>query len=812
MFRRLLSQMWFSFIFFSKFAIQITFTMMFISQLINIQDLFNRLPVYSHHDFDVTNYLTALAGWSSTLGVIVALLLLFITMLLNTQGKARRFNVSGKFLTSAFILVWLAGFMIYDVGMYIGHSRWSLITNVPMAIIHAFEMFLLHSDVAAIHDQFHDNWIFMGCFSLVHLLAAFITLIFVIHHFGFNLIAAFRMFFEAYFFKSKKETFVFWGLNEPSFLLAKSIKQHYSGEEKKNYRIIIVRTNNDDKTQSAKNGMERLFNFMSLNDNDLMRLIDIGCLTTSIYTDLARLSTDIAADRSALPEILKKHIGLHQLSRIISKKTGESVHLFFLSDDSQANIQAVGNLKRDHTINEVAKAKKKAYLYCMARYNSVHRVIEDEQQHPNILVKVIDPSHISVAILKQTKVFHPANYVQIEKDATVSSAFNALIVGFDEVGHDVMRFLYEFGAFVKTGSDSKSVERSDFHCDIVDNDIKRKAGLFAVNAPAVSDQMSCASDNPNAQSLITLHELDVLSMDFYKYIESKIKSLNYVVIALDDDEQNVSLGVRIFRLAVRYRENMNRFRILVKVRDDKDGHLLRITEHYNRLWAAELKVDKSTQKIHQKGVGKNDKPHAPISLFGSIPSIFTYNYIVSDQLREMAKEFKKEYDKSISPELNDDTDKWEMEYRELMQLTDEYIRFSPTFSGIMSLRRKQRQNMENCFHKFTKQILAVVALDSEKYSSLSQLTREKNKTEYLLPQGIKPDDDVQRVLEVLAQTEHLRWMASHEILGYTDKGDLDFKDEARLQHGCLKPWNKLTEPVKSYDYNVVDVSLGINNH
>ena len=66
-----------------------------------------------------------------------------------------------------------------------------------------------------------------------------------------------------------------------------------------------------------------------------------------------------------------------------------------------------------------------------------------------------------------------------------------------------------------------------------------------------------------------------------------------------------------------------------------------------------------------------------------------------------------------------------------------------------------------------------------------------------------------RVLDVLARTEHLRWVASHEVLGYSDSGTENDKDEARLTHGCLKPWEQLTPRTQSYDYNVVDVSLDI---
>ena len=132
----------------------------------------------------------------------------------------------------------------------------------------------------------------------------------------------------------------------------------------------------------------------------------------------------------------------------------------------------------------------------------------------------------------------------------------------------------------------------------------------------------------------------------------------------------------------------------------------------------------------------------------------------------------------------------------------------------MRLRRVQTQNMENCFHKYTKQILAHQALGQEKYLMLSgpYLSRKENETTYTW-QGIEPDDTVTRVLDILAQTEHLRWIASHELLGYSDAGGVNDKDELRLLHGCLKPWNELTSAIQSYDYNVVDVSLGIGlNH
>ena len=68
-------------------------------------------------------------------------------------------------------------------------------------------------------------------------------------------------------------------------------------------------------------------------------------------------------------------------------------------------------------------------------------------------------------------------------------------------------------------------------------------------------------------------------------------------------------------------------------------------------------------------------------------------------------------------------------------------------------------------------------------------------------------EQIKDLLLVLAKTEHLRWNASHEMLGYEyNKGktiDLKYK------HYCLCKWQKLdSDEIRSYDNNVVDVTLG----
>ena len=773
------------------------------------------LHEFGHCGENISNYLCSYLGHAIVIGaafVLLALMILFITNKCN-----RIWNFISRNLLVMFIIAWLFGFAVYDVGMYTGNAV-SILSNAPMAVLHALGMFVLNSDVSEIHEEFHNNACFMGCFSFAHLFAAFVSLVFVIKHFGFNVIAILRMFFASTCLSRKKDvTYVFWGMNDGTYHLANSIKKHHPLD--KNYRMIIVRTNNDNEATSAKNGMERLFNFLSLKNKDLSRLMDLDCLTTNTFGTLSVLNSKEKKDGQA--DILKKNLNMQLLCKIIKNRTRKEVHWFFLSEDEENNIKSVANLKTDVTINGfVTKAEsddKKVILYCHTRNNSIHRVIENDRPIEGIEVKVMDSSQLCVDLLKYNQEYHPVNYVEIENDATVSSSFNALVVGFGQVGLDVVRFLYEFGAFVKTGSTQNNVIRSDFLCNVVDKDMPDLAGQFVANAPSVKSFMSFRDNNSESSPLIALHHMDCQSVEFYESLIKWIRSLNYAVIATGDDEMNISLGVRILRLAIRYRENLNHFRVLVRVSKDEDDHFGKIAQYYNRLWEAEQKKDTTEKLKRQRIVPSDALMYAPITLFGSMEDTYQYDYIVNDKLKTLAKKFKQRYDESIQAlqiQSNDNIDNivsWDDEYKSYMQMNEDFVGYAPTYSNVMKLHRMQSQNFENCFHVHTKQRLAMCALGADEYVMLTSrpLYRKNNEITYQWKSYVKPNDNITKVLDTLAQTEHLRWNASHEILGYMEEGDEKFKNEAKLLHGCLKNWQDLTSKTQSYDYNVVDVSLDI---
>ncbi|MBR0181863.1 MAG: hypothetical protein IJQ05_01125 [Bacteroidaceae bacterium] len=768
---------------------------------------------YEHNSVkDISLYLCSYFDNAILLGLCSAIIAIACLFIANRYINI--WKIFSRYLFALFGFVWLCGFSVYDVGMYTG-EKWSLVLNVPMAMLYAFGMFILDSDISAIHDEFYDNAFFMACFSTVHFCAACVSMIFIIKHFGYNIIAGLRMYFAAWLSRKKDITYVFWGMNDATFHLANSIKDHHQGD--RTSRIIVVRNNGGMEGKDVRNGMYRLFNFLSVQNSDLNKLIELECLATTCFGNLP--STNNVGVDAQMPDKLRDELNMRQLCRIIKRKTNREVHFFFLSDDEQNNIKSVSYLKMDKTINDFINRSegRKIVLYCHTRNNSINRVIEFEQPISNIEVKVVDPSSLCIDLFKNKADLHPVNYVDIENDATVSSPFNALVVGFGHLGYDVVRFLYEFAAFVKTGSTSQKVIRSDFHCDVVDKNMSDLAGTFVANAPAIKTAMPFNDDDNVNDSLITLHEMNCNSISFYEKLDEWIKKLNYIVITTGDDELNVSLAVRILRLAIRYRENMDHFRILVRVSKDENLHVRNIVHFYNRLWESELKKNNDDGLKRQRIVPSSYESDTPITLFGAVDEIYQYDYIVNDQLRSMSKLFKERYDKSIQELQKQSGDNvnsivsWDDEYKQFMQLDTEYAGYSPTYSNLMKLRRMQSQNYENCFHVHTKRRLAMCALGADDYAVLTahQLFRRNNETSYQWKSHVQPKTGITKVLDTLAQTEHLRWIASHEVLGYQDEGNEKFKDEAKMLHGCMKAWEKLSAVTKSYDYNVVDVSLDI---
>lgn len=751
------------------------------------------------------NYIERLYTEAGVIAIGIMILSVLIAFLL-FHSRSGIWTSFWKFierhLSVFFVSVWFCGFTTYCVGMYIipeKECEWEKLLGVaPMAIVHAFEMFILESDVSSIHDNFHKNLVFMTIFSCVHLLAALVSMVFVIKHFGFNIVARVKLWFICKSRMKKDKLFVFWGMNEPSYNLAKSIKDNIT----ESYRIIFVKTADDDENTSERTGLERLFNFLSMKNKELDKYKELGCLSTNAFYRLSKCNLT-KRDRTCFTSVLRNKLGLKSLVKLF-KFTEKEVHFFFLSDDEENNIEASANLCCDADINLFAednKKDKKVMIYCHARYDSINRVVEDSNSNGNVEVRIIDSSHDSISELKSTEEYHPINFVDIDtKDnvGTIKSAFKCLVVGFGETGQDATRFLYEFGTFVsdKSSKDDdvleckkplNKVKKSTFHCSVVDHKMNQVKGRFLSSIPIFKDNNS-----------FDFFNYDINSMYFFELIESIYQDLNYVVVALGDDELNITVAVRIYNFIRRHRKELSNFRIFVRCHSTMhEQHLRAIADHYNEVLSD----------------NNNDK-NENITIFGTLQAIYTYKQIVENDYESEGKDYNHMYCEASGNKGIKDF--WESRHK--------YFLSFKTIDGYSELRRKEYQDIANAYHALTKTfIMKKVVNDNPEQTKLLKACLNGNLS--CIPifcRRVKRGQRVEGMITAkpetcetqfsaieqllfrnIARLEHLRWVASHETLGYRHYNNLSNIDdlinnnerhvcsEKYRLHNCMIDWEEL---------------------
>lgn len=775
---------------------------------------------------------------SSFICLFLPVIALAVTWCMNS-GK-HIWNFLEEHLSWFFMLSWTLGFSVYMTGMYIGkgddlsYQILHLVCQIPMACFYTFGMYAFQSDVSAVHSEFHSNLMFMSLFSFAHFLAAIVSLLFVLKYFGFAIVSKIRLLFATHIGKDVDKLYVFWGMNNASYYLAKSIiEQHKAKKVEGTYKILVVKTTEDEDEKMEANPISRMFSFVSFAKEELKHLKELRCLTENVFHRLAK------ADIKKEPEyqdILLEKMGATSLVTLIGK-TKSKVHIFFLGNDEDNNIICTGNLCRDISIhNSISKdgndSKKEISIYCHARYDSINRVVEDRYSSDKLTVKVIDSSHDSINILKNNENYHPINFVDVdtqENFGTVSSVFTSLVIGFGETGRDALRYLYEFGAFVDNSSAKEDdapgmkeseraahrVVRSNYKCYVVDREIDRLMGQFVANAPAMKG--------------IEAWNDDVFSSGFYKNLKSICNDLNYVVVALGDDELNVTTAVRLFNFVRRYRKDMSRLAIFVRCHSDEHRkHLQNIADHYN-----------------QKQCGGCNKEH--IVIFGTDIELYTYGQIIDNDFVREGKEYNEMYCKASRKWDNE----WNARRAKLLKLK--------TLDDLAQLRRKESQDIANAYHAKTKiSAMKRVVCDENgqaregfetlhKYliGDLPELSFKERQTtdkegKWSLCKGIVEAEDTlsakeELLVRNLARLEHIRWNAAHEVLGYQsfengdkecvlveDAGDNRHRcNETFKLHNCLIDWQDLDQETnnaqnvwhpdyKRLDFIVLTTSLLIN--
>ena len=751
-----------------------------------------------------------IGGFLSILGLtlIYSLIIRINSALKGSAHAIHAKDFSLKIIASLMVIFFISGTLLYLHVFYtIGHDKnlagelghpvkFSNAEYLFRSMICSLDLFMLDVDTNIL-DRLDENTKLKGGLAIQSVLSFICTVAILVELVYSRLHAYYKIHYATKITNTKNHLYLFFGYNKPSELLIKDILEN----DPKAIAVIADEANIKD---DATNEWEGIIGLIMHKPKVFKTAKKIGACVVVASQQL----NDI--DNNATSEVFDAlgYIGLSKIKNLIHQLAmtlNPQLHIFFMGEDEELNIRNILALAKDTTIMSIAGDKDLFHrIYCHARYNGPNRVIQDVALKKHLNIKIVDSSHIAIELLKIDPECHPVNVVKASrrKLATVESPLKTLIIGFGEVGRDAFRFLYEFGAF--PNSDNPHI-RSPFECVIVDKNLDNIKGTFMSSMPAI---FQSHDGNESRHPSIWFENADYNSEDFYNkviYRHRFLEEVNYIIISIGNNDEAISLGVRIFNLIRRSREDVSNLRIFVRCTDDdKVEGIRKIADHYNF------------------GYGKGEKNLPVINIFGQPKKTYTYDLIVSDKLIEIGKLFHKKY---LS--LRNEGKSWDERHLELTQ-TD-----IPNIEKLRKLRRQESQDISNALHGATKIILlknAMVELSKEKdcsisdwhsfylrYFNVDESTNVVGNQTLIYYPGLSTQEN--EIIFHLAQLEHLRWNAAHELMGYVFNADGTNCDERTMKHNCLCSWDQLDKQsnqikewscdYKKYDFCVVDTTIAL---
>lgn len=679
---------------------------------------------------------------------IIRLYLLVKECVRLTRGKFNFPSQISEALPETAWFVFVSGMAIYYVGYAYAGTADCFVTLVLRSALSAFEMFLSKSNLIGIARNCKDNSIYMLCFAFFHAAAVAVSMIFAVTCFGKRLMDYGRgMIWK--FVPKKYHLNVFWGLNEKSILLARKIYQENKAEGKEfKERIVFVDWPQVQEENKTGQSFSGIMGLLTYKTSAAKQLSDIKYI-------LLRSSISPDAIDATHPEILRE-INLGKLERFM--KRAERTNFFILSNNEDANIHAAINLQGCEA------GKNASRIYCSARETKEVVLLAESSQGK---LQIIDDSKATVMEFAMRKneegkcLAHPINFVEINHQlgcVETKKPFTAFIIGFGTTGQEALRFLYEFSAFADCHGKKTPVE---FH--VFDNRIDEIKGELYQEIPAL----------PLLEELheITLYSSNAGTIEFLNLMHELIDNLNYVVVATGDDERNLHIATMIYEYALQHRQDgFNKFKILVRLYES----------------GSEYKFQKVIDAY-----GDNYFP--AIEQFGSPSDIYTKRWVVNDEEAGMADKFYESYCQVTKGRH------WPMEERQKIEMKKE----SAKLLGFRRLNRVLMQDKANCKHCYTKEVL--LGLHNMPESPILPAWPIK------IGSGNQSEKDWFNRLVNVSICEHLRWNASHLMMGYLPmsvekaKAASNSCNERTKEHLCITDWDKLPEnpDYKEYDYMVV---------
>lgn len=680
------------------------------------------------------------SNWLDGVNIVIALLaILFAVSICKPKVKVMLF----RHLKIQAFLIWVCGVILYMVGFNEHGSAASNVALLLRSSLSSMEMFVSHSDLIEVNEKFHGNPTYMALFALTHFCAVAISAIFILRLFGFRLVSWVKVM-KAYicsWLPLNCNYYVMFGVNSNTLMLANSI--HKKRKEEKQ-RIIFI--NMPEKGHSHAATRFSFSHFFHSDSNGIDKYLeDIEMMGALLFNSSRSFDNPIlkhsiddvfkvfqALDFSWIVRMPLQNLLRNSVTRKNKKFNGSKVEFFFLSDEEKDNLIAVTVLQKIQK-KQIDYKNFSFNCYCHARKSQNNAAMLNEGALA-FKVHIIDTSNLAVLDLKRDNRFHPVNFVEKDTNTgTVKSAFTGMVIGFGETGRDAFRFLYEFSSFTKDNQGNPSAKK----IHVIDKDIDDLKAEFLEEAPALKNNSEIEWWNVKSTH----------SAGYWDKLKSVIQELNYIVISVKDDEEAVGIATSIFEYAYRYRDNLNRFKVFVRLRNSMREDFLRKHKEFFNV----------------------------IVPFGSVMDAFSYETINKDVLEKAAKRFKYRYDILYGAKFDAIENGNEEEYADEAWLKRRKVYLEETDAvkrkeSEIKIWYQEEQDRSNVWHIYTK-----IALVNEDVT----------------PESLQLDSNKQ-LLQNLSDCEHLRWNAKMELLGFEPATSEDIKkEEEKSKDKQRDPWRSL---------------------
>jgi hypothetical protein len=662
------------------------------------------------------------------------------------------------------LFTWCFAYLLYFIGTYYGGSQRSMLTALFRPALSASKIFILADSLSDITLAFRRSGAFMGLISLARLSGLVVSAQVVISLIGERLMASFKMRIA----KCKDSSlYVFFGINPASVQVVKTIEETVG----KNPLAVFVDTAEEDISKSQSTfGFGNLISmfthkgeaFEAVNEANKGKLPVLLTIASSKIEDTSSEYTSLTS------------ISLQNLERLIDESN--NTEFFFLSDNEEANItgaQKLTKLLKDQN-------HEKFTIYCHCRHNSLSQLL----QFNDIRIEVVDFSELAINQLKSEPTGLLTDLVRIDHNGCCTSTLRSLIIGMGSTGEEAIRYLYEFGAFVNTHE-----TRSNFECYVMDRNMKELEGDLYMRFPQLKFNEKKVEQNVRVE----LMQQKDGSEEFWRWLDLHINTLQFIMISVGNVDEEMRLADEIYNFAIKRRQESPEFPLRI------------FACAYSAKGASKLSLMAETYgKLNHYG-------RVELIPFGMPDKLFTYDNITKSKEKNRAKQYY-DYYQMISKSLSGDETSWEQRRTDAVS--------SQSLASILEFLRKEYQDISNEYHRRTKIAVIEHALQQAENDGLGKYTLQDIYN--ALPETLTSESNLENLFEDkyigtlihnLAVLEHVRWKASHEILGFQNDKDVQKGMRSLLKkHDYLTDWENLPYHAMLYDYAVVFTTLKIDKN